>query len=427
MIKRSVSSPRPSQTHQLTSRLDSCVRRSVEGINDSSTSISIPSSVALLQILRFVFRASIRHSSLHRHSFPLPRKPPPQTSNNLRALHTMNIPSMLIPDEGFDHAALGRAKWSLEDDAKLIQLRQEGRTWDEVSHHFYNRSATSCRLHYQNYVEKKPIWNEDSKDKLARVYERLVSENEGCADECALTDLVLFVHARRCKKEMWSPIAVEMGVPWRTVEAMHWVLGVKELYTRAGLEPPDRGAMSESASTPAPPTHPRSALDPFPVERTLPHHPAPTPALALAPPPPSGTYHHLPPPHYPGTLPLPQPPQALPPPPSFQRRDSMHLPLGSGSISNASQILPSVDEMMSSMERSNMSSQPREQQRGPGPRPPREREPRKSLQRPELQQLRIRREQREQREREAREQREQRGSRDPRDPRESREPRRPPR
>jgi len=32
---------------------------------------------------------------------------------------------------------------------------------------------------------------------------------------------------------MWGPIAQEMGVPWRTVEAMHWQMGREEMVSRA--------------------------------------------------------------------------------------------------------------------------------------------------------------------------------------------------
>ena len=40
---------------------------------------------------------------------------------------------------------------------------------------------------------------------------------------------------------MWLPVAKELGMPWRTVEAMHWEMGERELVERArGSHFPDR-------------------------------------------------------------------------------------------------------------------------------------------------------------------------------------------
>jgi hypothetical protein len=63
-----------------------------------------------------------------------------------------------------------RIKWSLEDDTRLIKLRGENMKWVDIAKEFPGRSATSCRLHYRNYLEKSVDWNEDKKDELARSY-----------------------------------------------------------------------------------------------------------------------------------------------------------------------------------------------------------------------------------------------------------------
>ena len=65
-----------------------------------------------------------------------------------------------------------QSKWSPEEDAKIIQLRGEGMKWEDISRHLPGRSAISCRLHYQNYLERRSEWDEDRKNKLARLYER---------------------------------------------------------------------------------------------------------------------------------------------------------------------------------------------------------------------------------------------------------------
>ena len=69
-----------------------------------------------------------------------------------------------------------QSKWSPEEDAKIIQLRGDGMKWEDISKHLPGRSAISCRLHYQNYLERRSEWDEDRKNKLARLYERYVAQ-----------------------------------------------------------------------------------------------------------------------------------------------------------------------------------------------------------------------------------------------------------
>ena len=69
-----------------------------------------------------------------------------------------------------------QSKWSPEEDTKIIQLRGEGMKWEDISKHLPGRSAISCRLHYQNYLERRSEWDEDRKNKLARLYERYVEQ-----------------------------------------------------------------------------------------------------------------------------------------------------------------------------------------------------------------------------------------------------------
>lgn len=67
-----------------------------------------------------------------------------------------------------------QSKWSSEEDALIIELRGRGMKWDDVSKYVLGRSAISCRLHYQNYLERRAEWDEERKNKLARLYERYV-------------------------------------------------------------------------------------------------------------------------------------------------------------------------------------------------------------------------------------------------------------
>lgn len=65
-----------------------------------------------------------------------------------------------------------QSKWTPEEDAVIIELRGSGMKWDDISKRLPGRSAISCRLHYQNYLERRSEWDEDRKNKLARLYER---------------------------------------------------------------------------------------------------------------------------------------------------------------------------------------------------------------------------------------------------------------
>ncbi|EDN03760.1 predicted protein [Histoplasma mississippiense (nom. inval.)] len=98
-----------------------------------------------------------------------------------------------------------RPKWSPEEDVLIIELRQRGMAWGDISKELPGRSALSCRLHYQNYLERRSEWSEDRKTKS--------------------------------KSQMWAKIAEEMSIPWRAVEAMHWQLGEQEMARRARTVP----------------------------------------------------------------------------------------------------------------------------------------------------------------------------------------------
>ncbi|ROT40283.1 myb-like DNA-binding domain-containing protein [Sodiomyces alkalinus F11] len=117
-----------------------------------------------------------------------------------------------MPPHVADSPAKKQSKWSPEEDALIIELRGSGMKWEDISKRLPGRSAISCRLHYQNYLERRSEWDEERKNKLARLYERF-------------------------KPEMWAKIAEEMAVPWRAAEAMHWQLGEADMARRAGVVP----------------------------------------------------------------------------------------------------------------------------------------------------------------------------------------------
>ncbi|KAH6848362.1 hypothetical protein B0I37DRAFT_162463 [Chaetomium sp. MPI-CAGE-AT-0009] len=117
-----------------------------------------------------------------------------------------------MPPHTFESPAKKQSKWSSQEDSLIIELRGSGMKWDDISKRLPGRSSISCRLHYQNYLERRSEWDEERKNKLARLYERF-------------------------KPEMWAKVAEEMQVPWRAAEAMHWQLGEAEMARRAGVVP----------------------------------------------------------------------------------------------------------------------------------------------------------------------------------------------
>ena len=67
-----------------------------------------------------------------------------------------------------------QSKWTTEEDTLIIELRGSNMKWEDISKHLPGRSAISCRLHYQNYLERRSEWDEEKKIRLARLYERYV-------------------------------------------------------------------------------------------------------------------------------------------------------------------------------------------------------------------------------------------------------------
>ena len=63
-------------------------------------------------------------------------------------------------------------KWTDREAALLVSLRGANMKWADIAKQFPGRTETSCRLRYQNYEERTVTWDEDMKDKLARLYER---------------------------------------------------------------------------------------------------------------------------------------------------------------------------------------------------------------------------------------------------------------
>ncbi|MCJ1403634.1 hypothetical protein MMC11_006857 [Xylographa trunciseda] len=190
--------PPPSSSH----RASTSSGISVSASQPTASPPSFPYSQAQRQHLPAL------NTSAHPSSHPSPRTgPQPLAPQN---------PSAKRPPPSVPHPSASPAKrqskWTPEEDALIVDLRLPGMKWEEISKRLPGRSAISCRLHYQNYLERRGDWDEEKKNRLARLYERL-------------------------KNEMWTPLALELGIPWRAAEAAHWQIGEHEMARRAGVVP----------------------------------------------------------------------------------------------------------------------------------------------------------------------------------------------
>ena len=100
-----------------------------------------------------------------------PRLPPPiPFSHHLGPSNKRLAPVQPHPAES--PAKKKQSKWTAEEDASIIELRGSNMKWEDISKHLPGRSAISCRLRFQNYLERRSEWDEEKKNKLARLYER---------------------------------------------------------------------------------------------------------------------------------------------------------------------------------------------------------------------------------------------------------------
>ena len=91
---------------------------------------------------------------------------------NIAVTYGARVRRNMPQSQASDSPAKKQSKWSAEEDALIIELRGSGMKWDDISKRLPGRSPISCRLHYQNYLEKRSEWDEERKNKLARLYER---------------------------------------------------------------------------------------------------------------------------------------------------------------------------------------------------------------------------------------------------------------
>lgn len=111
------------------------------------------------------------YSSYPPTSIPDPRLPPPIQFSHASGLGNKRLaPPHPHPAEA--PTKKKQSKWTADEDRSIIELRGNGMKWEDISKHLPGRSAISCRLRFQNYLERRSEWDEEKKNKLARLYER---------------------------------------------------------------------------------------------------------------------------------------------------------------------------------------------------------------------------------------------------------------
>jgi hypothetical protein len=105
------------------------------------------------------------------------------SNSSLSSVHRRQIRCSSIPATSLQQKSLSRldtssgairkrARWSPEEDALVIDLRGGGMKWEDISKRFSGRSPLSCRLRYQNHLERPSERDEGRKDELTIVYDR---------------------------------------------------------------------------------------------------------------------------------------------------------------------------------------------------------------------------------------------------------------
>jgi hypothetical protein len=74
------------------------------------------------------------------------------------------------PPQPEESLAKAGSKWSPEEDMRIIELRNQPMEWSHIAKQLPGRSAPSCRMRHQNYLERKVNWDEKKKNELASRY-----------------------------------------------------------------------------------------------------------------------------------------------------------------------------------------------------------------------------------------------------------------
>ena len=103
-----------------------------------------------------------------------PSPPPSSSTCTLPSLLRSTLFSASSPSHPSATPAKRQSKWTENENKSIIKLRNDDMKWEDISKKLPGRSAISCRLHYQNYLERSSEWDEEKRNRLAILYEQYV-------------------------------------------------------------------------------------------------------------------------------------------------------------------------------------------------------------------------------------------------------------
>ena len=166
LLKSSSPSPPPRTSHPALARSISVPTSSSHVPPASSPSTSTGSHISTSTAPPNTYTAPPQQLQPLRPSGPTLPAPAPASSSISKR------PPPAAPHPSASPAKKQNAKWAPDEDALIISLRGSGMKWEDISKRLPGRSVIACRLHYQNYLERRAPWDEEKKDKLARLYDR---------------------------------------------------------------------------------------------------------------------------------------------------------------------------------------------------------------------------------------------------------------
>ncbi|KAL2110838.1 hypothetical protein VUR80DRAFT_665 [Thermomyces stellatus] len=97
--------------------------------------------------------------------------------------------------------------WSKEDDETLLRARAQGLNWSQIQQNYFrSKTSNACRKRHERLIEHRSAdsWDKANFEKLSMEYMRL-------------------------RKEIWSPLAAQVGEKWTVVEQKCMSNGLKNM------------------------------------------------------------------------------------------------------------------------------------------------------------------------------------------------------
>lgn len=171
LLLKSSPSPPPPNTHPPISRSISVPASGsqIPIVSSPSSSATSQASTSTTTLKSYSAVSQQQQQQIYNHRRSGPLLPAPVQASG-PSISKRPPPTNTLPSAS--PAKKHNSKWGPDEDALIISLRGGGMKWEDISKRLPGRSVIACRLHYQNYLERRSPWDEEKKDKLARLYDR---------------------------------------------------------------------------------------------------------------------------------------------------------------------------------------------------------------------------------------------------------------